>query len=122
MELRRGVNSSIEMTPTKPVDGMQDKGYFGSYRVLVHMGSYVDPFDGQAKSYIPDCHILLLSPSVEGIRHFGAIKDRSAQMQAIPYFAKKYEVEDPSALFLLAQSAPLLVPRRVNASMCVKVV
>jgi hypothetical protein len=121
MDLRRGVSSTLEMAPNAAVNGLQEKGYFGSYRVLVHMGSYIDPFDGVTKPFIPDGHLLVLSPEVNGIRHFGAIKDRSAQMQAIPYFAKKYEVEDPSALYILAQSAPLLVPRRVNASMCIKV-
>jgi hypothetical protein len=121
MDMRRGIESSVQMTPQSSINGMQEKGFFGSYKILVHMGTYVDPFDNQTKHYVPEDSVILLSSSLEGIRHFGAIKDRSAQMRAVPYFAKTIEVEDPSALYVLAQSAPLLVPRRVNASMCVKV-
>lgn len=66
--------------------------------------------------------VILASPTdLMGVRAFGAIKDRKAGYMALPYFPKVIEVDDPSSLILLTQSAPLLVPERANASMCVSV-
>ena len=95
---------------------MQEKGFIGPYRILVHTGSYADPFDNKVKRYVPEDAVLLLSNHIEGIKHFGAIKDRQAKLRAVPYFVKSVETQDPSNLYLLAQSAPLLVPKRINGS------
>lgn len=58
---------------------------------------------------------------IDGITHYGAIKDFKAGMQALPIFAKSWEEENPSGLQLLTQTAPLVVPQRINASLCAKV-
>jgi Phage major capsid protein E len=122
MELRRGVNSTVEITPKQAINGLQEKGTLGEFRLICHLGKYLDPNTNAYMPYVPEDSVLLLSSALDGVKHFGAIKDRSAQMRAMPYFVKSIEVEDPSALFILAQSAPLLVPQRPNASMCVKVI
>ena len=62
----------------------------------------------------------MLSSEINGTRHFGTIKDLKANMRAVPFFSKMIERDDPSAMFLLSQSAPLLVPERVNASMTIE--
>ena len=58
---------------------------------------------------------------IMGVRHFGAIKDEAAGFQAREYFSKSWVQEDPSVRFLLLQSAPLMVPYRINASFSAKV-
>jgi hypothetical protein len=59
--------------------------------------------------------VLVGSTGIDGVRHFGAIRDLKAGIQARQYFVKSWEEEDPSRRFLLMQSAPLLVPYRPNA-------
>lgn len=53
---------------------------------------------------------------IQGVRAFGAIRDETAGFQAMPYYPKSWVDEDPSVRYLLMQSAPLVVPTRVNAS------
>lgn len=59
--------------------------------------------------------------AIDGVTHFGAIKDFKAGLKAVPIFAKSWEEENPSGMMLLTQSAPLVVPQRINASLCAKV-
>lgn len=59
---------------------------------------------------------------IQGTRCFGAIKDKRAGLQSLPIFPKMYDVEDPSATYLLLQSAPLMVPAQPNGSFTMKVV
>jgi len=59
--------------------------------------------------------------NIDGVTHYGAIKDFKAKMQALPIFAKSWEEENPSGLSLLTQTAPLVVPQRINASLCAQV-
>jgi hypothetical protein len=51
-----------------------------------------------------------------GVRAFGAIQDVTAGNAAVPYYSTSKIEFDPSAIILLMQSAPLIVPTRVNAS------
>jgi len=65
--------------------------------------------------------VLVISPELDGVRCFGAIKDEEAGFQALPYFPKSWLEKDPAVRYLLMQSAPLPVPYRVNASFCATV-
>jgi hypothetical protein len=55
------------------------------------------------------------------VQHYGAIKDEAAGMQALDYFSKSWTQPDPAVRFLMLQSAPLVVPYRVNATLAAKV-
>lgn len=59
--------------------------------------------------------------AVEGVRCFGAIKDFDAQLRPLEVFTKMWRNEDPSVEYILSQSAPLMVPKRPNASFKIKV-
>ena len=61
------------------------------------------------------------SPAVDGVRAFGAIMDRKAGWRATPFFPKMFEQEDPSAVYLMTQSAPLMIATRPNATLKAKV-
>ena len=121
LDIRRGSDVNLTISPNNPVFGMQEKGYLGSYKIVVHSGTYSDPFDNKVKHYVPENGVLLLSNHVEGVKHFGAIKDRKFDLRATPYAVKSIETEDPSNLYLLAQSAPLLIPKRINSTSLITV-
>ena len=57
-----------------------------------------------------------ISSAVEGVRCFGAVLDKSAGYQAVDYFPKMWEEEDPSVEYLMTQGAPLMVPSDPNAT------
>lgn len=86
----------------------------GGISVYTYSDFYEDNM-GEEQPFMPD-QVALLTGNVEGIRAFGAIMDRGAAWRSLPIFQKMYEQDDPSGLFLLSQSAPLMVPLRPNAS------
>ena len=59
---------------------------------------------------------LLLSPSVEMIEAYGAIQDVSS-LRAQDIFVKMWDQNDPSARFIMTQSAPLAIPVNPNATL-----
>ncbi len=121
LDLRRGDSSTVDVAPSLIGKGVSYKGLFGEYKILVHMGKYADPHSQQIKAFISETSVVLLSSHIEGVRHFGAIQDFEANLMAVPFFVKKIIKDDPSAMYLLAQSSPLLIPGRVNASLCAEV-
>jgi len=102
-------------------EGASYMGNIDGFDIWVYAGWYIDPEDGLEKPYLPSGSVILSGPGLEGTRAYGAIRDERAAFQALPYFAKSWSDEDPSLRYLLMQSAPLLVPYRVNASLAAKV-
>jgi hypothetical protein len=116
----------MNQPPTLRAGNLQEEGgiYMGNvdgFNIFVYAGWYVDPKDNVEKQIWPANKILLSSPQMQGVRAFGAIKDERAGLQAMPYFPKSWIQEDPSVRFLMLQSAPLLVPYRVNATISAQV-
>ena len=103
LDLRRSVDVGFEVTPKAAINGMRNLGTYGDFQMMVHTGWYKDPIDGQSKFYVPENSVMLLSPGINGTKHFGKIKDRKAKIKAMRYFTKSVEVEDPSALYIIAQ-------------------
>jgi len=104
------------------VEGGQYMGTIDNFNVFVYGGWYVDPATGTETAIFPAKAALMTSSLVEGVRAFGAIQDEKAGLQAVPYFAKSWTVEDPAVRYLMMQSAPLVVPTRVDASVYCAVV
>lgn len=65
--------------------------------------------------------VILTSPGVEGVQCYGAILDADANFAATDLFPKMWKENDPSAIFLMTQSAPLMVPTRPNATLKARV-
>ena len=117
MQLYRRANDLPSLAPGRPLEeGGVYMGQVDSYNIWVYAGWYVDPADNVEKSIWPSNKLVMTSPAFNGVRCFGAIRDERAGLQAMEYFPKSWIQEDPSVRFLLMQSAPLLVPYRVNAS------
>jgi hypothetical protein len=121
----RGLNT----LPQEPVSGYSDdaeasvidRGTLGDYRFYQYQTTYQDD-NGVEQQLLPDYTVIMASPGrMMGTRCYGMIRDLKAQFEATRFFVKSWEVEDPSARFILMQSAPLVVPFRPNATFCATV-
>lgn len=110
-------------------DGYEGQEYMGVIQGLngagrieawVDTSKYVDE-DGNEQFFLDQKTVVGVSPSIEGVRCFGAIRDAKAGLQAREVFTKMWENEDPSVEYIMSQSAPLMVPKRPNASFKIKV-
>lgn len=114
--------TDLDLGPNSMRAGATYMGTFGAFNIWVYSDSFVDE-TGTVGQYIPDNYLVMAATGqVEGVRHFGAIKDESAGFQATDYFQKSWVMPDPAVRFLMLQSAPLVVPYRVNATLGHKVV
>lgn len=78
--------------------------------------------DGSLVNIMDPRDVVLVSPAVDGVKAFGAILDGAANLQAIDIFSKMWDEQDPSARFIMSQSAPLMIPTNPNCTMRVRVV
>lgn len=114
--------TDLDLGPNSMRAGATYMGTFGAFNIWVYSDSYVDETNTVGQ-YIPDNYLVMAATGqVEGVRHFGAIKDETAGFQALDYFQKSWTLPDPAARFLMLQSAPLVVPYRINATLGAKVV
>lgn len=90
-------------------------GIIDGFNIYVYSGWYVNDSNVETP-ILPAGTVLMTSSQLQGVQAFGAIRDEAAGFQALPYYPKSWVEEDPSARMLLMQSAPLIVPTRVNAS------
>lgn len=93
----------------------------GKMEFWVDTTRYIDPETGLEEHYLDQNTVVGVSEMVQGVRCFGAIMDADAQYKALDIFNKNWRQPDPSVEFLLSQSAPLMVPREVNATFSIKV-
>jgi len=89
--------------------------------VYVYRDYYHDA-DGNAVPIMDERDVIFTSPSVQGVRCFGAIHDKRAGWRPLPIFPKMWDQENPSATMFLTQSAPLPVPVNPNATLRARVV
>lgn len=132
-----GVNYSAMMGAQ---EGAAYMGSITGFNFFVYSGWFVDPADGVEKQLFPAQKIAMVAPvnpaagipgatsgaidpdaGLSGVQAFGAIRDHAADFVSEPFFVKSWLQEDPSVRWVMAQSAPLVVPRRVNASLSVQV-
>lgn len=81
--------------------------------IYVYNDYYQAP-NGDVVEFMSPRDVILTGPNVGGARCFGAILDNKANLQALPIFSKMWDQEDPSATFVMSQSAPLMVPVNPN--------
>lgn len=121
LDTRRGSSNALELGPT---DGspFTYRGRLNSngLEIWTYNDYYVDNNRAIVR-FMSTNDIVLTSPAVRGVRAFGAIRDRKAGWAPLPIFSKMWEQDDPSGLFIMSQSAPLMIPRRPNATMRVTV-
>lgn len=133
VNLRDQMNMQIDGYGTKVTmitDGYEGYEYVGTIAGLdgsgrlecwVNTAKYIDPMTGNEEFIQDQKTVVGISPAIQGVQCFGAIKDKGAQYRALSIFPKMWEEEDPSVEFLMSQSAPLMVPKQANASFSLKV-
>lgn len=92
----------------------------GTLDIYIYSDYYHDE-DGNMVQIMPAGTVVGTGPAIQGVRAFGAILDKKAGLNALPIFSKMWDEEDPSATFIMSQSAPLMVPVNINASFVAKV-
>lgn len=115
VEYPRSGASQIEFGGGRMAGG-QYKGNWGSYRLWLYNDWFIDPADNTEKPMLEDGTMLFGSADLEGVRAFGAIMDPAFAYGALAYAPKSWVEQDPARRMLLMQSAPLVIPTRVNAA------
>jgi len=112
-------------TMTDGVEGVEYVGTIqgwnggGRMECFVDTSKYVDDTNTE-QFFLDQKTVVGVADNIEGVRCFGAIKDVKAGLQSMEIFTKMWESEDPSSEFIMSQSAPLMVPKRPNASWKIK--
>jgi len=102
-------------------EGAVFMGVVDGFNIWVYSGWYVNDA-GSEVAIVPSGTVIMSNGAqLEGTQAYGAIRDEEAGYQAIEIFAKSWVEKDPSVRYVLSQSAPLVVPTRVNASFCATV-
>lgn len=97
------------------------KGRIGDIEHYVYNDRYEND-SGSIEKLIPDNTVILGSQGgIEGAQLFGAILDPRNDYGAARYFSKNWIDDDPAGEFVMTQSAPILAPRRINASLAATV-
>ena len=118
-ETRRGSSASAETANVSGETSWKLMDLPGGVEVYVYNDTYENN-DGDEVPFVTD-GLVVLTGDVEGVRAFGAILDAKAGWAPIQKFGKMWEQDDPSGIFVMTQSAPLMIPGRPNASMSVNV-
>ncbi len=100
-------------------EGLQLLGQLQGMRIWQYVGYYTN--DAGTELELFSGGNVVCVGAVDGIQHFGAIQDHDA-MQAMPVFPKSWVEQDPSVRWIMSQSAPLPVPRRINATLVASVI
>lgn len=103
-------NSTLELAPQlKSV--VQFKGMFGALAIYVYSGYYENE-SGAKQLHMPDNSVGFLPGEYDGVMAYGAIRDVKAIKSgaaAGKRWPKNWESDEPSAEFLMTQSAPMPV-------------
>jgi hypothetical protein len=87
----------------------------GRIEIYTYNEQYEDK-DGNTVDYMSPLDVVGTGGSIQGVRCFGAIRDKRAGLMAMPIFPKMWDQEDPSVTYTMSQSAPLMVPANTNNS------
>jgi hypothetical protein len=110
----QGGSNAVELG-TQIQRGAVSKGRWGNYNLWLYNDWYVDD-NNVEQPMLPDGTVLLCGPDMMGTRAFGAILDPAFNYGPLAYAPKSWLNEDPAQRFLLMQSAPIVIPSRVNAA------
>lgn len=95
-------------------------GHWGQYDLWVYNDWFVDENNHEVPMIV-DGTVLMSGETLMGTRAFGMIKDPAFNYKAMPYAPKTWVENDPGQRFIMLQSAPLVIPSRVNASLAATV-
>lgn len=111
--------SPVELGTISLAKGAKYVGSIGSLSFYVY-SEYYEDVDGETKPLLPAGTVIGVSSDLGGVRAFGAIQDEEALI-ATEFYPTSWVEKNPSARFIMTQSAPLVVPTRPNATFSMSV-
>jgi hypothetical protein len=90
-------------------------GVGGELRLWTYRNFYRATVNSAKVDYM-DVNAVVGIGAVDGVQAFGAIMDADAGLAPLQIFPKMWKNQDPSVVYVMSQSAPLMVPLRPNAS------
>lgn len=109
-------NGNVVNPGSQIVKGAAYKGRWGQYDLWLYNDWYIDA-NGVEQPMIPDGTVIMSGPQLLGTRAFGMIIDPRFAYGAMAYAPKTWIQDDPAQIILMMQSAPLVIPARVNVSL-----
>lgn len=94
-------------------EGLVLRGTVDGYAIWTYAAWYVDE-NGDEQPMLASGEVIGIG-AIEGTQYFGAIQDVEV-LQPFPVYPDSWVEKDPSARLIRTQSAPLVAPKRINAS------
>jgi hypothetical protein len=123
LDNRRQDGGTMQMGPVNAGDEVSDARYVGNvgdFDFHVYQDFYEDDA-GSIQQLIADNTVIMTSAKMEGAQCHGAIQDAELGLVVAEYAPKVWNEKDPSVRMAMTQSAPLVVPVRVDHSMRIRV-
>ncbi|MFK3911366.1 major capsid protein [Enterobacter cancerogenus] len=98
------------------------KGRWGNFDLWLYNDWFINPLNNQEEPMIPDGAVLMTGAELMGTRAYGVILDPAFNYGPMAYAPKTWLMEDPPQRILMMQSAPIVIPSRVNAALSAMVV
>ena len=113
------VNPGAEITR-----GAIYKGQWGQYSLWIYNDWFVDEgteggTQGTEYPMVTDGYVLMAGRDLMGTRGYGVILDPEINYASMPYAPKTWTSHDPAQRYLMMQSAPIIIPSRVNACVAI---
>lgn len=120
-DTRRGSETTLEMAPAETDAFYRGRLGGGGPELWEYKGWYKDA-NGDKQYFIPYGHVFIVSAAgARGVRSYGAILDANAQYQEAELWPKNFTTDDPGMEYILTQSGPLPLLRRIDATLCAQV-
>lgn len=110
------IRTGIIKSTTLP-DGVRWVGRLGGDIDLYLYSDYYVDNTGAQVPFLGSKELVMSGPGVDGVKAFGAIQDIAANLNVVDIFSKMFDENDPSARFILSQSAPLMIPVNPNCTL-----
>lgn len=96
-------------------------GHWGQFDLWLYNDWYIDANNVEQPMIADGSIIMTGSDALMGTRAFGMIKDPRFNYKAMAYAPKTWINDDPAQRIMMMQSAPIVIPTRVNACLCATV-
>ena len=101
------------------------KGQWGQYSLYIYNDWYIE--DGNSGGavvnteypMIPDGTVIIAGKDLMGTRGCGVILDPEINYASMPFAPKTWTSHDPAQRYIMMQSAPIIIPSRVNAAVAI---
>lgn len=125
LDVRRLQQGNIDVSALAK-NGVQFYGEIREPGLTIELYTYIewyyDRLEKVEKPMIDDDKVIMFSSAARTTRHYGAIQDLKAGINFVgARFPKSWETEDPSARWIMNQSAPLLALHQPDAFLCADV-